>query len=91
MALEDRTLLSLTWSSLGSAQLVNPNDNLGSVSGIVLGLAADPTNTTIGISGTAAYTDLRMDPTNHLKLFVAVGSDNNSKDGVYVTTDGGAT
>lgn len=49
------------------------------------------TNTTASISDSSDYTELRMDPANHLKLFAAIGGDNDSKDGVYVTTNGGTT
>lgn len=44
------------------------------------------------ISPTAAFSDLVMDPTDHLTLYAAVGEPaGRDQNGVYKTTDGGAT
>src|SRR5207249_3450939 len=50
------------------------------------------TNTTGGISTTDAFTDLVMDPSNPATLYAAVGTPGGSvANGVYKSTDGGAT
>jgi hypothetical protein len=51
------------------------------------------TDLTTGISTTAAFSDLAMDPANHLILYAAVGDPNGSDpaNGLYETTDGGTT
>jgi photosystem II stability/assembly factor-like uncharacterized protein len=52
------------------------------------------TNTTAesGLPSTTAFTDVVMDPSNNQHLFAAIGDPNgNTADGLYETTDGGAT
>jgi photosystem II stability/assembly factor-like uncharacterized protein len=50
------------------------------------------TDTTATISTTAAFTDLAMSPDNNQVLYAAVGSDaGNTANGLYVTTNGGAS
>ena len=49
-------------------------------------------NTTAGVSTTDEYSDLVMDPTNPLVLYAAVGTlFGGAANGVYKTTDGGAS
>ncbi|MGH7176159.1 MAG: choice-of-anchor Q domain-containing protein [Tepidisphaeraceae bacterium] len=50
------------------------------------------TNTTTGISTTAAFSDLVMDPTNPLVLYAAVGDpDGDAANGLYKSTNGGTS
>ena len=50
------------------------------------------TNTTTSISTTQAFSDVVINPANPNNLFAAVGNPNGSaQNGVYVTTNGGAT